>query len=248
MPLLFLSFSDRAQPWSALTRATLFCARRSPANATLALGSKNEDCRPAAEDKNQFNNGFRSETVASSMRRTRASPDRQVRANVANRQSHHHLSPAAVAVRINFHRAAQLPKSFPHTADSHSRRTCRQQFEFLFGRYASALILHFNSNLAAGMRHADGRSRALRMTMNVRKTFLHQPENRCLHISRQTFKIFRQFQLHLDSTAVRDSADVPAQSRRQPSLIEQRRVQQIGNSANIPGHVVYQHHAVRYGL
>src|SRR6266404_3379762 len=141
-----------------------------------------------------------------SMRGTCASPNRQVRANVSNRQSHYDLSSAAVPVRINFHRAAELPKSFPHPADSHSRRTRRQQFKFFVGCYAFTLIPHFNSNLAVRMHNADGRGRAFRMTMDVCKTFLHKPKNRCFHISRQTFKILRQFQLHFDSTALGKSA------------------------------------------
>src|SRR6266853_3181212 len=159
------------------------------------------------------------------MRRTRARCDRRIR-GVGNRQSHCDLGPAAVPIRIDFQRATKLAKSFPHPADSNSRRTRRQEYQFFVGRYAFTVILYFNSNLAVRGNNADGRAWAFRMTMDVCETFLHQPKDRRLHISRQAGKILRQFQVHLYSAALRESLDVPAKGRCQPGFIKKRWMEQ----------------------
>jgi hypothetical protein len=82
------------------------------------------------------------------------------------------------------------------------------------------------------------------MTMDIRQGLLHQPKNGRLQIARQPIEMVRELQLHRDLAAFRKSLDVHPKSGSKSSFIEQGRVKEIGNRADILGHVVHQDRAI----
>ena len=83
------------------------------------------------------------------------------------------------------------------------------------------------------------------MAMDIRQGLLHQPKNGRLQIARQPIEIVRELQLNRDLAAFCKSLDVHPESGSKPRFIKQRRVEEVGNRADILGHIVHQGRAIR---
>src|SRR6266851_4341768 len=73
------------------------------------------------------------------------------------------------------------------------------------------------------------------MAMNVRQTFLDNPENGRFQIARQASESTRNFQVHFDLAALRESFQVQPQSRGKSDFIQERRMQQMRNRPHFIG-------------
>ena len=71
------------------------------------------------------------------------------------------------------------------------------------------------------------------MAVNIRQAFLQHAEQRQFHVTRQARKILRYFTVHLNPAALRKSLHVPSRRHSQSRLVQQRRMQQIRNSARL---------------
>ena len=101
--------------------------------------------------------------------------------------------------------------------------------------FASVLSL---INLVAALldrsaRDPDRSSLASGMAMNVGQRFLHYAEHNQLQFARQSPEFFRNIEVNHNPTALRRSLHIPADRRRQPCLIEQRRMQQVRNGTGL---------------
>src|SRR5258708_34135382 len=111
---------------------------------------------------------------------------------------------------------------------------------------ADGEILDFDSHFVLQARDADLSRRTSGMAMDIRQGLLHQPKNGRLQIARQPIEIVRELQLHRDLAAFGKSLDVHPESGSKPRFIEQRRVEEVGNRADILGPVVHQGCTIRY--
>lgn len=82
------------------------------------------------------------------------------------------------------------------------------------------------------------------MAVNVGEAFLHDAENRGLRFSWQAPEILGEVEIDSDFAAQRETIHIPAKSRGESRLVEQRRVQQVGNRAHFGGHFMDQIFAV----
>jgi len=74
--------------------------------------------------------------------------------------------------------------------------------------------------------YSYARRRASGMAMNIGQTFLHHAKHVISRVVWQSSQIPGNFKFHLDPAALREPFCIPPQSRRQPGLVEQRRMQQ----------------------
>src|SRR5579863_7920058 len=82
------------------------------------------------------------------------------------------------------------------------------------------------------------------MTMNIRETLLHGPEDRRFRLPTQPPKIFGDLQIHFNLAALGESLDIPEESRSKSRFIQQRGMEQVGNRANFSTEFLYQRRAV----
>src|SRR5258708_25509184 len=82
------------------------------------------------------------------------------------------------------------------------------------------------------------------MAMNIGETLLHRPENRSFRLALEPFKISGYFQIHINLATLGESLYVPPKSRGKSSFIQQRRMQQVGNCADLFAELLYQSRAV----
>ena len=78
------------------------------------------------------------------------------------------------------------------------------------------------------------------MTVYVSQTLLNDPKDRNFHFVRQPAKIFGDFQIHLNMAALREAIYIPAKGGGKAGDIEQRRMQQMGDRANLARDLIDQ--------
>src|ERR1700733_10782758 len=106
--------------------------------------------------------------------------------------------------------------------------------------YTSAAVRNLNNNAVAFVFETYCGSRAPRVTVDIGQTFLNDSKKRELSVLGQPYKIRRDFQIHLDVAAFRESVHVPLKRRRQTCNLKKRRMKKIRNSANLPGSLFQQ--------
>ncbi len=79
--------------------------------------------------------------------------------------------------------------------------------------------------------------------MNIAETLLHDPKQRHFNSFREPPQIRRRLQLDLHPTALGEAVREPAHRRSQAALIQQRRMQQVGQRADIARRSVQQRQA-----
>src|SRR5882757_4777485 len=82
------------------------------------------------------------------------------------------------------------------------------------------------------------------MTMNIGKTFLHRSENGRFRLAREPSKIRREVQIHSNLAPLGEPLYVPAKGRSKSSFVQQRRMQQVRNRADLSTQFLYQGGAV----
>jgi len=100
----------------------------------------------------------------------------------------------------------------PTPGDAH-----RPHLKLLFRRDTLASIPDFHANMTVRGNNPNRGRRAFRMTMNVGKTLLYGPENRCLCLARKTLEILRELQIHLNLANVRESIDYQRRAEASPA-------------------------------
>src|SRR5438874_5291187 len=85
------------------------------------------------------------------------------------------------------------------------------------------------------------------MAMNIGEAFLYHAEKRGFQIPRQPIKIVGHLEINSDAAASRKALYIPAESGSEASFIEQRRMKQIGNGADVRSHVLDQSFALGHG-
>src|SRR5258708_2938381 len=136
--------------------------------------------------------------------------------------------------------AAYLPEPFPHPSHPTTPGACPAHPNFLFRRYTIAAILDLYANLTVRSSNANPGCRASRMAMNIRETLLHGPENRRLGLAIEPPKIRGNLQIHFDLATLGESLCVPTESRSKSGFVQQRRMEQVGDRADLLAEFSYQ--------
>src|SRR5215510_15817468 len=82
------------------------------------------------------------------------------------------------------------------------------------------------------------------MAVNVGKAFLHEPENGRFGISGPAAEIFGEIEVDGDFAALGEAFDIDLERGAKSHFIEQGRMEEMGNGANIAGHIADQSAAV----
>src|SRR5207302_9480184 len=133
--------------------------------------------------------------------------------------------------RANLHLTSELADTFPYSADADAGRVLRMYRQRQ--SHAFALVFHVQPDLVGQSGDGDFRGRAAGMAMHVGETLLDNTEQRQLEFAAEASKIFWNFKLNLDLTALRKTGNVPAQSGEQAYFVEQRRMKQIREGADL---------------
>jgi hypothetical protein len=78
------------------------------------------------------------------------------------------------------------------------------------------------------------------MSLNIRKRFLHNPKQGCFVFPGEPSQVLRKIDLYVDAAPRRKPRRVPLKCEIQPSVLEQRRVKEIGESPNRLNHAIAQ--------
>lgn len=138
----------------------------------------------------------------------------------------------SVLIRLNVQIATELMQALPHAAKTDAGST-RTQLQLLFQRYTLTCVLNLDDDAAIFFTNRYLRGIAFGMTMNIRETFLHQPENGNFHLVGHARELRRNLEANVDLAALREAIHVPANGRGKAGRIEQRWVQQVGNGSNL---------------
>src|SRR5215469_9711575 len=82
------------------------------------------------------------------------------------------------------------------------------------------------------------------MTENVRQAFLNYPKKRSFLLGRKARKPTRPLDLDRNSTPLPKTIGIPLESGSQPELIEQRRMQHVGERANFVLDFAHESHGI----
>ena len=126
--------------------------------------------------------------------------------------------------------ATQLAQALAHSGKTHAGRLHGGRNSRHFE--AATEVTHLDANAIRLRLQAHARQLAARVFLNVRERFLHDPKQRQLLVRLQSHARRRQFKLYGDAAARGEPIDQPAQRGRQPELVEQWWVQQVGCRAN----------------
>ena len=120
------------------------------------------------------------------------------------------------------------------------------------GPQTTALVGNFQGKKPAAAREQDGRGGAVRVAVNIGKAFLHNAKDRQFNVEAQLFEFAFGGQGNGNAAAPAEAFHVAAQGPAQAQLFQKRRVQQIGNCAQLAGAVFHQlygffNHGLRAG-
>src|ERR1700730_6857740 len=164
-----------------------------------------------------------------------------------NRQARGDQRTLSLLVRVQLKSSTELPRAFAHSADSHAWRAvdAGNDLRTFLGGDALPVVLNFHANIPVALRDTNPGDRTVRVPMNIGKAFLHDAKNLGLQVPRQTAKVFRNIEVDCDLATLGEAFDVPSQRGTKSGFIQQWRMQQIRNGANVGAHVVDERGAVR---
>ena len=136
--------------------------------------------------------------------------------------------------------ASELAEALAHAAHSDAGLTSAGYFRLLLRRNAFAGVLHLNTQLICSLCDANGSAAAAGMPVHIRQAFLNNAKYRRLQFGRQAAQVGRQIEADLDFTALRKAFHIVLQCRNEADFIEQRRMEQMGNGANLARKLCYQ--------
>src|SRR3984957_7008484 len=140
---------------------------------------------------------------------------------------------AAVGVGANFEVAAELADAFAHALEADAATFGRTWS----GRETLAPVAHFQADFAGGASDADAGARAAGMAVHVGERFLHDAEDGGFAFAGEAAEVRRQLDFDRNVAALGKFFDEPAQRRLQTHFVEQRRMQQVRDGAQVIGHV-----------
>jgi hypothetical protein len=112
------------------------------------------------------------------------------------------------AGRIDDHFSLELAQPFAHSANPNPRAARLNFGQFLL-RDAAALIAYFDQHALRLAQDLDCRALAAGVAMNVCQALLHEPKDSQFHFAGETAELFRNAKADVQTTAVRQAADVP---------------------------------------
>src|SRR5215472_7395112 len=124
--------------------------------------------------------------------------------------------------------------------DSDSRRTPVTHGVALFRRDTSAAVLHFQADLTIRTANTDSGVGALRVTVNVREAFLYNSKKSRLQVWREPTQIIGDVEINSDLAPFRETVQVRAQARCKSNFVEQRRVEQMRDGAQLLRKLLYE--------
>src|ERR1700722_14815782 len=147
---------------------------------------------------------------------------------------------AAVGVGANFEVAAELADAFAHALQADAATFGRTWS----GRETLAPVAHFQADFAGGAGDADAGSRAAGGAVHVGERFLHDAEDGGFTFAGEASEVRRQLDFDRNVAALGKFLDEPAQRGLQTHFVEQRRMQQVRDGAQVIGHVAQDFQAV----
>ena len=107
-----------------------------------------------------------------------------------------------------------------------------------------APVANFEGQFAMLAGDADAGARAPGMAMHVGEGFLDDAEDGGFTFAGQAAQVRGQFQFHLNVAAFGKFFDEPAQRGAQTHFVEQRRMQQVRDGAQVVGHIAQDFQAI----
>src|SRR3979411_2484309 len=86
------------------------------------------------------------------------------------------------------------------------------------------------------------------MTMDIRQALLHYPDKGRYQLLGETPEIIGEFGLNLNLAALCKSLNVPAESRSESGLVQQRRMKQVRDGAHFLAHFLHHRLALAQGV
>src|SRR5438477_12483803 len=101
-------------------------------------------------------------------------------------------------------------------------------------RFLYSLPEVFNFYFDFNIGHGNGkpRARAVRMALDIRKALLQDPEDGYFCLRRKPLELSRNLNIDLNAGSLGESGRVPSCGGRQPQLIQQGRMKQVGKRAD----------------
>ena len=117
-------------------------------------------------------------------------------------QGHYRHNGSAPAGRANIQLATQLPDPRSHSCDAYAELGRIDDLIQKFVDDSASLVAHLQSNSVLFLCQLDSRRLAAGMPVNVAETLLHDAEERCLYVERETLQVGRQVKIHEDAAAL----------------------------------------------
>src|SRR6267143_388026 len=145
----------------------------------------------------------------------------------ANRQNGSHRR--ALGRRTDLELPAELSNAFAHPRNAHTHhRICA-----VLGSNSAPAIAYFQYDVGIFRKYLHAGDLASRVPVNVRQAFLQNAKYREFHLVRKFGNICRHIQIDLNAAAFRKTVQVPRHYGLQPNFIEQWRMQQMRDHANL---------------
>src|ERR1700730_1900887 len=143
--------------------------------------------------------------------------------------------------------AADLRRSLMHAGNADARP--KRQFPILQRpRNSAAFVVYLQRNCTRVAFNSDLGLGTSRMPLDIRETFLNDPEKSQLDMWLQAPETRRYLELNFDSRPLRESARVMTNRILKSGFIQHRRIQQIRKGADLPNALIRQRLALRSEL
>jgi hypothetical protein len=160
-----------------------------------------------------------------------------------------HANCGAAAAGFNIKLAAYEHHSLVHARDADSKSKGHFSITFpLASGNSAAFVAYLQRELSGATLNSYLGFETSRMSLDVRETFLNDPEKSQLDMWLHPSEARRYFQINLDSRPLREATGVVTNRIFKSGFIQHRRVQQIGKGADIPDALIGQRLALRREL
>ena len=138
----------------------------------------------------------------------------------------------AGGIGVDLHGALKLADAFAHAAYTDAGSSGSDLLK-AFGGHARSVIADLSRDVSLGGRKEDGGFRRVGVAMDVGKGFLDEAEEHEFQIAGKPAEVVGDFDANGQSGSFGETSGVPADGGLQSALVQQRRMKQVGSSADL---------------